>query len=551
MSDGNEPLIKLEPGGKAPILSYNVPEPTTYTGRNFIELDLLDEDETLTDYYLPKAFEIPEEERTSVTDQNINEIQSTVAIAMRTGFANKKLFPNIQLTSGTLRFDQIGETAVAPVSATPVTSVLAQLNTDEVSYNLQAGRRLNVYTSFSGATKYNYLPEPKEAVPHLYLIETYRLSTFLGNYGAGRIIKTFTLLPGEKTKISVKTFTKTESQRKSSSSILDSFTEESADDFESSLQEEQSNKQAYTKSFEYHAEAEAKAGWGWGSAKVSGGVKGSTNSSREEFSKSVSSATQKHSAKASAKRDIQIDTSYEVSESSGEETSIEREIENINLSRTLNFIFRQMNQEFFTFLTLVDVRVAFFNGFAESRREVSLAQLDTLLDEYIVEDKRDAVRTAVLGQLETVLDYKDDVQSVIEEKELSADDSYIRFKKDLVSVFKDEVTEAEFAMPGVITSVMKNVMRTEGVIVEALLGQGEALDDYAMRLQELEVSRREAEVAKETAAATQAALVNQLVTDQDQAGARILAELTCPCGPESGNLDINITPHPDAPRNNR
>lgn len=546
MSDANEPLIKLEPGGKAPILSYNVPEPTTYSGRNFIELDLLQADETTADYFLPKAFETPKAERTSVVDTNINEIQASVATALRTGFANKKLFPNIQLTTGTLRFDQVGETAVTPVSATPVTAVLAKINTDEVAYNMQAGKRLNIYTSFSGATKYNYIPEPQEPNPHLYLVESYRLSTFLGNYGAGRIIKTFTLLPGEKTKISVKTFTKTESQRKTSSSILDSFTEESADDFESSLQEEQSDKKAYAKSFEYHAEAEAKASWGFGSAKVSGGVKGSTNSSREEFSKSVSNATEKHSAKASAKRDIQIDTSYEVSESSGEETSIEREIQNINLSRTLNFIFRQMNQEFFTFLTLVDVRVAFFNGFAESRREVSLAQLDGLLEEFIVADKRDAVREAVLGQMDAVLDYQDDVQSVIEVKELSPDDKYFRFKKGLVTLYKDEVTAAEFAVPGIITSVMKNVMRTEGVIVEALLGQGEALDDYATRLQELEVTRREAEVAKETAVAAQSALINQLVTDKDQAGARILAELTCPCGPESGDLDINITPRPAA-----
>ena len=66
---------------------------------------------------------------------------------------------------------------------------------------------------------------------------------FLGNYGAGRIIKTFTLLPGEATKISIKTYTKTEAQQKSSSSILDSFTEESSQDFESSVQQEQSNKE--------------------------------------------------------------------------------------------------------------------------------------------------------------------------------------------------------------------------------------------------------------------------------------------------------------------
>src|SRR4051794_10510778 len=33
-----EPMIKLDPGGKAPILSYNVPEPTSYAGRHVVEL---------------------------------------------------------------------------------------------------------------------------------------------------------------------------------------------------------------------------------------------------------------------------------------------------------------------------------------------------------------------------------------------------------------------------------------------------------------------------------------------------------------------------------
>ena len=34
----NEPMIKLDSNGKAPILRYNVPESTSYSGRNFIEL---------------------------------------------------------------------------------------------------------------------------------------------------------------------------------------------------------------------------------------------------------------------------------------------------------------------------------------------------------------------------------------------------------------------------------------------------------------------------------------------------------------------------------
>ena len=44
----------------------------------------------------------------------------------------------------------------------------------------------------------------------------------------------------------------------------------------------------------------------------------------------------------------------------GEETVIERELANINVGRTLNFAFRQMNQEFYSFLHLVDVRYRLF-----------------------------------------------------------------------------------------------------------------------------------------------------------------------------------------------
>jgi hypothetical protein len=131
----------------------------------------------------------------------------------------------------------------------------------------------------------------------------------------------------------VKTYTKTATTAAEASSILDSLSEESATDFETSVQTEQSDQSEYAKSFEYNAEAEASASWGFGSVSLSGGVAGSTNSSREEFAKNVSAATEKQSAAASSKRDVQVNTSFEVSTEVGEETS-------------LNFVFRQMNQEF-------------------------------------------------------------------------------------------------------------------------------------------------------------------------------------------------------------
>ncbi len=264
-----------------------------------------------------------------------------------------------------------------------ITAQLAKFEAGEIAEQISEGNRLNIFKTMAGRYSYNFVAEPAQARPRILLVETYRLSSFLGQYGAGWTIKTFSLLPGEKTKIGVKTYRKTETDEKSASSILDSYTEESAEEFESTVSDEQSSTDNQESSDNYYADAEASANWGWGSASVSGGVSGSTNSSREGFAKNVSSATEKHAASSSAKRVVQIDTSYEVSEETGEETSIERELENINVGRTLNFVFRQMNQEFITLTHLVDIKVAFFNGFAESRIEVPLSELDTLLEEVL------------------------------------------------------------------------------------------------------------------------------------------------------------------------
>jgi hypothetical protein len=365
VSNNNEPLIKLEPGGKAPILSYNIPEPTSYSGQNFIELEFPDT------YFQPGTMEKPSEAvRTPLKNMDYSTLVSTLRAGMKAGFIDSKLFPNVRVTTGALRLVEKSNPGSVVAYDQPGSGQIV-VTPDDVASAAQSDLRLNIYTSLFGMLKYLFIPEPQVARPRLYLIETYRLSSYLGSYGAGRTIKTFSLLPGEKTKISIKTYMKRESDAKSASSILDSFTQESADDFERNVQNEQTDKRNYAKTFEYHAEAEASCSWGFGSAKVSGGVKGGTNSAREEFAKNVSNSVQKHAAKASAKRDVQINTSYEVKEETGEETSIEREIQNINVSRTLNFVFRQMNQEFITILHLVDVRVGFFNGFAESKREVT------------------------------------------------------------------------------------------------------------------------------------------------------------------------------------
>ena len=473
-------LVQLEPGGEAPILSYNVPEPTTYSGRNYIEIELDNPDIYFNDLAKQKP-----QRATSTPIQGLDHdaIKNSVTLGMKSGFLDASLFPNIQVTGVPLKFVEKTNPGLSIEDPTRVSPRLAHLDPDEVAYAMEAGKRLNIYQSMSGKLTYNYLPVPVFR-PRLLLIEEYRMSSFLGSYGAGKVIKTFTLLPGEKTRISIKTYTKTESESKSASSILDSFTDESADEFESTLQSEQTNKQSSSESSEYHAEAEAKASWGWGSAKVSGGVKGGSNSAREDFSKNVSGSVEKHANKASAKRDVQVNTSFEVKQETGEETSIEREIQNVNVSRTLNFVFRQMNQEFITLLHLVDVRIAFFNGFAESKFEVTLPNIDRLIEKYIMDDaaKRKEVKDSILSQLQEIYDYKDQKQSLIEE--FGGTDKYWRVMKNIVSTYIHPVTKTKKDVPGILISATTNVMRTDGVIVEALLGVGDALDEYSHGLQD-------------------------------------------------------------------
>ncbi|XVH33181.1 hypothetical protein ACNS7O_16525 (plasmid) [Haloferacaceae archaeon DSL9] len=611
MPEGNEPLIRLEPGGRAPILSYNVPEPAIYFGKNIIELEydedlfsslawqspgeptpvpptppvdeedldpppdeedvadpapnppLPPDDEEFTpptpvppsgdDEFIPpvpgpfppgdneevvhplgnlstgrprRAARIRDHRgRIDTADLSDEALEQHITRSMKSGFSDRHILPNANTRSGNLRF--VEEPELKLESDLPVSPELQSLTVEEVMEAKKAGKELDFYTTMYGTIRHRYITKPAVVEPAFLLVETYRLASYLGSYGAGRVIKTFSLLPGERTTISVKTFRKSERERKQASSILDSFTEESATDFERTIENEQSDKETYEKSFEYHSEAEANASWGWGKARVKGGVAGGTNAAREEFAKNSTTATDKHAQKASAKREVEVDTSYESRETEEEETSTEREVENINLSRTLNFVFRQMNQEFVTISSLVDVRVAFFNGFAESRREVTLPELDALLETYVKREHRDRVRADIRGSLGNILDYQGRIHDdFIEEREIDADNRYLRVRSEKTSTYSDPITGTEIAVPGIIVSATKNSMRTDGIFVEALLGTSGALDQYAEQLQALEVARGEAELAKEKATAERLALGNEVVRDEDTVRVDLIRQLS-------------------------
>jgi hypothetical protein len=461
----------------------------------------------------------------------------------------------------------------------------------------------------------------------LLLVESYELASYRSTYGAGATLKTFSLWPGEQMTIAMKSYQRTEETRKLASSILDSQTQESAEEFEQATAREQTYKENYDESFKYTIRGDSSANWGWGSAKVSGEVSGNTNAVREEFAKNTTNAIKKHAAKASANRKIEVSSEQAVKSEAGEETAIERTIQNINVSRTLNIVARQLLQVIISLLYLTDVRVAFvrvddvpgtlfrivlsratggtftltvgdqstppiprdatpeslqsaLEGLANvepgevsvsgvaggpfqvsfelagrrmtadgsklegvgatvavnqeqhrvTYREASLPQLNSLLAEVLVDDNaREQVLGAIKHQLENVWDFEDRHWSVIEEGQLTDRDGqpvpnsdFLRFRKrGLVHVYRDATTGTEIAAPGVIVAASKNTMRTDSVILDALLGGGVALDNYSKDLQVTAVEERRLanEGARDELARQRLAV--DLVRARDETGAKI------------------------------
>lgn len=516
------PLAALEPAGSPVVVHYDLAEPTSVRGRQVIQLDG------------------PAEYFTGGSHLTREQISAAYVAARDTGVLDPVVFPaNAGLDRW--RDDPNGYWGDDWVDWRTrwVRAVFKALDEQRLVDELTAGKRLVLYVEGlspnNGGTVVARFEEVVGRRPALLLVERYRLSSFPARYGAGRTIKTFSLLPGERTRIRISTYKRTSESRQEASSILDASSDETERAFESTVQAEQSDRQASRQSQEYHVEGEvqAEARWGWGSAqmKVSGGTSSTAESSREEFVKNVSNAVNHNAAKASSRREIHVDTSLEVETESAEESAIERDLENINRSRTLNFIFRQMNQEFIAVLHLVDVRVAYFDGTAGSRDERPLFELDRLLERYVVADRRAEVRAAILAELSTIKDsdgrradkFIDKV--TVRDGDTETELTYPRVNPGYESTYQPAGGGREIRVPGVLVSAEAHVMRTDGVVVDAFLGQGNGLDDYSTGLQVQAIRERRLANDLRRIEVDRLRLANEILRDGDRERADLYGRL--------------------------
>ena len=359
------------------------------------------------------------------------------------------------------------------------------------------------------------------ATPSLALVETWEIRSYLGDYGLGRTLQTFSLLPGEKTTITVETWTAASAVREDASSIFDSSDIAAQTRFGSTL------------SAQTGAGFQDQGGW---AASASTSAKGSfsilyglvsasadpfdaaysTNhqESSQRWSNNLSQSASEHASQVNSARQQAVQSTSQSTTASGSATTTVREIANTNLRRVLNFVFRELNQVYETDVVLRDIQIAFFNGNPGSLEIAPLPEIQPFLSKYIVAAHQEDAARYILGLCAQRIDVTNALVSTLQVGERPAGNRYrwtdvqlndqgeLDFVDNPMSGayrwrFKPgDLTADTRSIDGLITNKSSVVLRTDNIIVEALLGQADALDPYASALQALDLEKRDADRRK-------------------------------------------------------
>lgn len=539
------PLIKLG-DGEAAVLDYNLPQSSCFPANGHLTLSIP------KTYWKDECFNKPAVNfYAEVRDLNEQELENVVVAA-------RLAFPRVPFTAQSVQklkrvdagatghsnargskdglkdgfgggsgkddikdnFGGSGKDDIKDNFGNPVTNV-------DIAAQIEAGMQPQTHTNLYGNEVMEFIPEPIVPDPRLVICLQYRVCSFLGDYGAGSTVKTFSLLPGEKTEISVKTYKHLESIRKKAENVLDSFSESSTQELEKLMQAETQNsfQQDNTETNQQSVTEEKTRNW-----EVGGGIKctipikvvdvgvkaggsvggGSTSTDTESHSNTINTnvssmmdtlnrALDKHVSTSSAVREVSVNTEVTETSKEGVETSTTRVLENINRSRVLNFVFRQLLQEYITITYLEDVKFVYSNGYAETKEVVDLTGLPSLLLRlFKTEAMANQVRDAIMAQLCNIADHEGTLHSFLEHVTENIDNccgtgsfsmtrSYCRKRRGLEQLFKG------IRVPGIITHTRSRILRTDSLISEALLGQGEALDCYNQKLQDAAATKAQLE----------------------------------------------------------
>ncbi len=406
------------------------------------------------------------------------------------------------------------------------------------SFAQQGIRGLYSHRIMNGGAIVRYVAQPPVPVPRIMVIEEYTTASYLGDYGAGRVVKTFTLLPGEKTTISIRTYKDQSGTSSASDNMLDSFSDSSATQLDNMMQQETglSDSSSATKGgndTSYNTYSDSKnsssawnisakiniadvvdIGGGYGQSKsdtstTAGGFANTTNYSnsatRASNINTLTSALDKSVQESNANRQIDVNHTTTSTADSGEEDATVREIQNVNLSRVLNFTFRQLLQQYTTITYLSGLKFGYTNGYPETGAIVDLSALPNMLTDIIMPGNDpvsgnpyiDEVMCLLLKPYCSVLNFNDEPKQLIEAITntiggcltpylpscTTETETIWRIKKGLKDYYPTE-DAAKYTVPGIILDVRNQTLYTDSLIGDALMGAGEALDCFNQKAQD-------------------------------------------------------------------
>ncbi|PQJ12680.1 hypothetical protein CJD36_002750 [Flavipsychrobacter stenotrophus] len=562
-----EPLIDFAKTGTSPVLDFNMPQSTAFVSYGRINVPI---DEK---WFKPFALKAPTNNYYNViqnmtTDQaNTLFHSNVVAPSAATGiylatlpgkpehyYATtdiNRLKNDQPVASQAAAFGGGGGQATAPqfnvgnmnfATAQPVAVSAAPRISQMAELAKQGGLRPVMMTRLNNrAPVTRYVAKPPEPHPRIVVIEEYTTSSFLGNYGAGKVVKTLSLMPGERTTISVRTYKDMVSTRESAQNVLDSLSDSSATELDNLMQKEQGDMTSSSDTsgsssaaFSTHTDAQNSSksfnlslslgfpgvgvggGYGQSSTDASSNASGWNNNNsyghtgaRSSNVNTINSALNKHVISSNSNRQINVNTSTSDSTRSGEEDTTVRELVNYNKSRVLNFMWRQLLQEYTVITALTNLKFAYTNGYPETYTVVDLNNLENMIKDLIAdgpdplkpEEYRDALRCALLRNYCVVMDYKDEVQTFLDCVEVGVGgcmttwfptmvcpetiERYWRIPFNLEQTYVPPLGNS-ITVKGIILSVEKQTLQTSSLIADALLGRGEALDCFNQKAQDAE-----------------------------------------------------------------
>lgn len=517
------PIVNWQSGGVGPTLKYNLPQGTTLTPIATIPLgiDLAK--------FLPAASNPPKDNFwDNVATLQIDNLGRDIVTDIIQNVNNSRYIRNVKAVTLSPIKNSGGKSIMkieggGTIKSTVKTPSVKQSKFTKLNFNdgeelptiEMGGKEISVdflvraikeglmpvaRRTFSGSTRLEFTKKPAVAIPRLYIIEEYRINSYLGDYGAGKILKTFTLLPGEKTTITMRTFKQITSKQVVAQNVLETVTEEVVDSLDAFVQDERQNSSSSSSATSESVSVDVSVGcdFGFASASVDVGYASSSSSdqARTDAVNSLSNSMDRHTAQSNTNREINVNSTTEDSSTEEMEETIVRELENINYSRVLNFIFRQMQQQYISVTTLNNIKIMFTNGYPESVRMVNIEKLKELLEAVIVPVEVNNVYKQIINEYCKVRNYAGAFKQFLNNEVYTkngcitgATPVNIDFWTAKNATDSFDFLGAPFKVPGIILEVKERTLQTDSAVCDALLGQMDALDCFNMQNQESEASQ--------------------------------------------------------------